>query len=102
MIFGYRIEGLSQVHKICGILLLILQLLFSLQLSAISSPTSFRNIKIADELSSNLIHSIYKDQKGFIWLGTLSGLNRFDGINVKSYQEYESESVSCIYLIPTN
>jgi signal transduction histidine kinase/ligand-binding sensor domain-containing protein len=30
-------------------------------------------------LSSNTIYSIYQDKKGFIWLATINGLQRFDG-----------------------
>ncbi|MEO6550628.1 MAG: two-component regulator propeller domain-containing protein [Ferruginibacter sp.] len=30
-------------------------------------------------LLSNVVHSIYQDEKGFIWVGTANGLQRFDG-----------------------
>ncbi|MEP7144880.1 MAG: two-component regulator propeller domain-containing protein, partial [Ferruginibacter sp.] len=30
-------------------------------------------------LSSNVVSSIYQDEKGFIWVGTANGLQRFDG-----------------------
>ena len=30
-------------------------------------------------LSSNVVSSIYQDPKGFIWVGTANGLQRFDG-----------------------
>jgi len=30
-------------------------------------------------LSSNVVNSIYQDEKGFIWVGTANGLQRFDG-----------------------
>lgn len=32
-------------------------------------------------LSSNTVHSILQDQKGFIWIATEDGLNKFDGKN---------------------
>lgn len=37
-------------------------------------------------LSNNSIHVIYQDSKGFIWIGTEDGLNRFDGFQVISYR----------------
>lgn len=30
-------------------------------------------------LSSNTVYSLYQDEKGFIWVGTANGLQRFDG-----------------------
>jgi len=30
-------------------------------------------------LSSNVVYSLYQDEKGFLWVGTANGLQRFDG-----------------------
>ena len=38
-----------------------------------------RNFTVNDGLPSNMIHSIYKDSRGTMWIGTGSGLCRFDG-----------------------
>ena len=37
-------------------------------------------------LSNNSIRSIYQDQKGFMWLGTYDGLNRYDGYAFKVFK----------------
>ena len=42
-------------------------------------------------LSHNQIHSITQDSKGFIWVGTMSGLNRLDGSNVKVFKYSASQ-----------
>src|SRR5437016_88931 len=34
----------------------------------------------------NEVTSIFKDQRGFIWLGTMSGLNRWDGYGFKIFR----------------
>src|SRR5689334_24054614 len=39
----------------------------------------FDNLKPRDGLSSREILCIYPDKEGFIWMGTLNGLDRFDG-----------------------
>ncbi len=36
-------------------------------------------------LSNSLINEVFQDHQGFIWVATEDGLNRFDGINFKSY-----------------
>ena len=37
-------------------------------------------------LSNNSVTSIYKDKYGFMWFGTLDGLNRFDGYSFTKYR----------------
>ncbi len=45
----------------------------------IEKNLTFETYSNADGLSHNNIHCIYQDSKGFLWIGTNSGLNRFDG-----------------------
>lgn len=41
------------------------------------------------ELSNSLINAVYQDRKGFIWIATENGLNKFDGvIQKKKATEY--------------
>jgi ligand-binding sensor domain-containing protein len=37
-------------------------------------------------LSNSTVEAIYQDQKGFIWIGTRDGLNRFDGYQMVVYR----------------
>lgn len=46
----------------------------------------FSQISTKDGLSQNTVRAILVDQTGFIWAGTLDGLNRFDGYNIITYE----------------
>ncbi|GIZ09742.1 two-component regulator propeller domain-containing protein [Flavobacterium sp. UMI-01] len=45
----------------------------------------FEHYNDEDGLSHNSVRHIVQDNNGFLWLGTFSGLNRFDGYQFKSY-----------------
>jgi signal transduction histidine kinase/ligand-binding sensor domain-containing protein/DNA-binding response OmpR family regulator len=51
------------------------------------SNVKFRNITITDGLSQSEVNCICQDKEGFIWIGTLDGLNRFDGYEIKVYRK---------------
>ncbi len=44
-----------------------------------NQPYQFSRMDIGQGLSNNQINTILRDSKGFMWFGTMSGLNRFDG-----------------------
>lgn len=46
----------------------------------------FKHYQTNDGLSHNSVRSIIQDKKGFIWVGTRSGLSRFDGYTFKAYK----------------
>lgn len=68
-------------------LLLCLVLLSSIyhQVYATKNNYNFQYITLNEGLSHADANTIIKDNKGFLWIGTYSGLNRFDGIHIKSY-----------------
>lgn len=45
----------------------------------------FENISIDQGLSNENVTSIFQDSKGYMWIGTKDGLNRYDGESIKIY-----------------
>jgi ligand-binding sensor domain-containing protein len=56
-----------------------LLILITARLKAQSNQFQFSHLDINGGLSHNDVTSIFKDKKGFMWFGTISGLNRYDG-----------------------
>lgn len=76
-------------------LLLILSfIMLSHNLIAQSPEYNFTNYTVLDGLSNDHVFCIFKDSRGFIWIGTENGLNRFDGYNFKTYYHIASEGQS--------
>ncbi|MFN2189021.1 MAG: two-component regulator propeller domain-containing protein, partial [Candidatus Promineifilaceae bacterium] len=57
---------------------------------------NFEHISIEEGLSQSSVHAILQDRDGFMWFGTLDGLNRFDGseINIYKHDPDDPSSIS--------
>ncbi len=54
----------------------------------------FDEISLKDGLSQSSINSIIQDEKGFMWFGTLDGLNKYDGYKITEYRHSLDDSKS--------
>lgn len=59
-----------------------------------SNNIEFDHYTTNDGLSDGYINAFLRDSKGFMWIGTANGLNRFDGISFKSYYFDSNDSTS--------
>lgn len=84
-----RLVGIIATYLCSGILM-----------SAPDIPLKFENISIEDGLSQNTVNSFLKDSKGFMWIGTCGGLNRYDGIDFKTFRPdpYDPKSININYV----
>ncbi len=48
-----------------------------------SAAKEYIHISVKDGLQSDYVTSLYRDTKGFMWIGTSKGLSRFDGVSMK-------------------
>jgi len=72
------------------LIFLLLLLTFSLGLKAQKD----RFYSTLEGLSGTTMHGFFQDSKGYLWIPTESGLNRFDGYNFKVYWNSPDDSTS--------
>ncbi len=88
----------AEIHNILLLRYVTLSLLILWGISANAQfiKYDFDIYNTKDGLSYNNILSIAQDKKGFIWLGTANGLNRFDGHDFKVFKHQENNPNSII------
>ncbi len=59
--------------------------IFIIPCTLLAANFSFRHYRAEDGLTFNTVRCIIQDRRGFIWLGTEDGLNRFDGYAFKGF-----------------
>lgn len=65
--------------------LLLVYFLSFYVLETYSQNKRFNHITSKDGLSQSEVYCFLKDSRGFMWFGTVDGLNRFDGYNIKVF-----------------
>lgn len=66
-----------------------------------NNQISFERITQDQGLSNNAVRDILQDKKGFLWIATEDGINRYDGLNFKTYQypnTLPSRGVNFLYI----
>jgi len=90
--------------KIIIILILVFIFLFikgDISYASISESIKFKNLTIEDGLSQSTVENMYQDSKGYIWIATNDGLDRYNGYEFKHYKndKYDKNTISNNYII---
>ncbi|QIP16077.1 response regulator [Spirosoma aureum] len=69
-----------------------------------AQPKGWQELTISNGLSQGMIFDLKQDQKGFLWIATKDGLNRYDGHNFKAfthdpYNDYSISDNACSALL---
>lgn len=76
------------------LLLLSLVLLPFISYSEDYRDINVQHLSIEQGLSHYTVNSIYQDEFGFIWVGTMDGLNRYDGSRIKIFKPDPADTLS--------
>ena len=83
---------MKRIYKLCCVAMVVY---FSICLNILyAQPNSslFYNYTLADGLTDKMVHCIFQDKKGWIWIGTDFGVLRFDGYKFMQFTTKSSES----------
>lgn len=72
----------------------ILLLLVAVSNFAQQSTINFHKLSPQDGLHDGIVRSITQDKYGFIWIGTVGALNRFDGRRIKHFTNIPGDTTS--------
>ncbi|MEJ7673776.1 MAG: two-component regulator propeller domain-containing protein [Chitinophagaceae bacterium] len=67
---------------------------------AVAQQLIFKTYSVEDGLVSNHVQRIYQDKKGFMWIGTIEGLSKYDGhkfINYTTINGLSDNNVNDMY-----
>ena len=45
----------------------------------------YKHLNTLNGLSNDFVNQVVKDRNGFIWIATQNGLNRYDGVHIKTF-----------------
>lgn len=88
------------IKKILLLLFVFLFLRSNISYADVDLSIKFNNITIEDGLSQSTVGKMYQDSRGYIWIGTEDGLDRYNGREFKHYKndKYSENSLISNYI----
>ncbi|WP_198139822.1 two-component regulator propeller domain-containing protein [Pedobacter sp. BAL39] len=83
MLYAICLYLIAWTFQICGFA----------QVAYCQGPVFFKHLTVEHGLSSSSVLSFTQDKSGFIWIGTMDGLNRFDGRKMKVFKSFYKDNI---------
>ena len=74
--------------------MLMMAMLLPLAAQAAIPEMKFRRLDTRNGLSNSQVNCIYRDSRGFVWIGTAYGLNRYDGYRFKTFYSNKRDTTT--------
>jgi signal transduction histidine kinase/ligand-binding sensor domain-containing protein len=76
---------LRRLHLVPKLIIALLILLLVFSESTRSQPLYFDHLSVNNGLSQGVNNCIFRDSKGFVWISSYDGLNKYDGVDCINY-----------------
>ncbi len=82
------------IFKYCLFILIFLthNLLYAQFSNNLHNQYTFKTLTVDDGIGNNRVRGLAQDTLGYIWIGTPSGLYRYDGYKITPYETYVSDT----------
>ena len=71
-------------------------LLCTMAFTAVAADMKFRRLDARDGLSNTQVNSIFRDSRGYVWIATPYGLNRYDGYRIHTYYSQANDTTTLL------
>lgn len=86
LVYGYFLEyGKMRKGFLFGLIIIFTLVVETICLSQENSRVQISLFSSRDGLSDSRITVLFKDSRGYLWVGTANGLNRYDGYGFRKY-----------------
>jgi len=85
-------SGIRRMHSATAFprLFLLVSFLCASLFASAQYDWKFWHITSDDGLSAGTVNCVFRDSYGFLWVGTIDGLNRFDGYSIQEFKANKS------------
>ena len=87
---------MRRLHYVCYLVPLLALLSCNVTSAQPTEKVKFSRMEVSSGLSNSRVNCILQNSKGFLWIGTEDGLNRFDGYEFKVYRNLPGDTTSLL------
>lgn len=69
---------------------------FLLSIEGRAQKGAFKRLNVEQGLSHEWVRTMVKDSSGYLWFATVDGLDRFDGVEIKTFHEEKQDTLNTL------